>query len=211
LAVFGERQNLAHHDFDFKHKQESIMFLLPEETLVIFCDLHQSLIDRSKTISPDSLTQNNGILAELCLHFGLNSCILTVPVSIGPRGVIKSIQPIQNQKNTLYRSDANPFKEDTLTEYLESASAKNIVISGFSTEVGVMFTAVGALSQGFRVIIAVDAIGSRSSRTEGATINYLTSIGAQILPLATIAVSLESDLSTVRGEDVLSCINRIKC
>ena len=195
----------------FNTKNESNMLLLPEDTLVIFCDLHQSLINQSKTISPDSLARNNGILAELCLHFKLTSCILKVPVSSGPTGVIKSIQPLQTKTNTLYRLDANPFKEDTLTEYLAITSAKNVVISGFSTEIGVMFTALGALSQGFRVIIAVDAIGSRSSRTESAAINYLSSIGAQILPLATIAVSLGSDFSTIPGKKVLSCISRITC
>ncbi len=73
-----------------------------------------------------------------------------------------------------------------------------------------MFTALGALRRGYRVIIAIDAVGSRSTRTENAVINTLTSVGVQILPLATTAVSLESDFLTPIGKKVLSCIGRIK-
>lgn len=186
------------------------MFLLPEDTQVIFCDMHQSLINQSVTMSPSALAINNTVLAELCAHFHLTASFLTVPVSEKPTGIIDSLQFLQTSINTFHRFDSNPFEDTLFVDQLTRQPQKTIVISGFSTEIGVMFTALGALRRGYRVIIAIDAVGSRSTRTENAVINTLTSVGVQILPLATIAVSLESDFSTPIGKKVLSCIGRIK-
>lgn len=185
------------------------MTLQPQDTQVIFCDMHQTLLDQSVTISPVSLTINSAILAELCCHFHLPTTFLTVPVGAEPKGIIDSLQFLQTSSDTFHRLDADPFKDNVLTDHLARKAKNTIVVSGFSTEIGVMFTALGALQKGYRVIVAVDVVGSRSTRTENAMINYLSSVGVEILPLATIAVSLQSDFTTLIGKKVLSCISRI--
>lgn len=185
------------------------MQLSPQETLVIFCDLHQTLIEQSATISTKALASNVGILAELCDYFRLPSHLLTVPIDSQPAAVIDVLQPLLTTATTSFRVDADPFYNGQLAQTLAAATVKTIVISGFSTEVGVMLCALGALAQGYRVIVVVDAIGSRSTRTEMAALQFLSAQGVQILPLATLAVCFESDFSTPAGGKVLSCINRI--
>ncbi|WP_241572673.1 isochorismatase family protein [Rosenbergiella nectarea] len=140
------------------------MFLQSEKTQVIFCDVHRSLINQSVTISPDSLVSNNALLAELCLYFQLPTTFLTVPVSTGPTGIIDSLQFLQTPNNTFHRLDADPFKDGLLVEHLASTSANTVVISGFAIEVGVMFTALGALQKGYRVMLGGQKVLSCLSR-----------------------------------------------
>lgn len=147
--------------------------------------MHQPLINQSVTMSPSALAINNTVLAELCAHFHLTASFLTVPVSAEPIGIIDSLQFLQTSMNTFHRFDSNPFEDTSFVDQLTRQPEKTVVISGFSTEIGVMFTALGALRRDYRVIIAIDAVGSRSTRTESAVINSLTFVGVQILPLAT--------------------------
>ena len=186
-----------------------LMQLSPQETLVVFCDLHQALIEQSMTIDAETLANNVGILVELCQQFEIPSHLLTVPIDSKPAAVIDVLQPLLSTATISFRVDANPFYDGELAKRLSDASVKTIIISGYATEVGVMLSALGALSQGYRVIIVVDAIGSRSARTEAAALQFLAAQGAEIFSLATLAVCFESDFSTPAGGKVLSCINRI--
>lgn len=69
-----------------------------------------------------------------------------------------------------------------------------------------MLTALGALDNGYRVLIPVDCIGNRSARTEDAALARTAQAGAQITSLASVAAQLAPDFSKEPGTTILSVI-----
>ena len=63
---------------------------------------------------------------------------------------------------------ASPFIDPAAREHLAWLGRPTLIIAGFATEVVVLHAALEALREGYGVIVAVDAWGAMSDRTESA-------------------------------------------
>ena len=99
----------------------------------------------------------------------------------------------------------------SITSTLDNLSHNTLIVCGYSSEVGVLLTALSGLRQGYNVFIPVDCIGSRSLRTETAVLRQAEKAGAVITSLATLAAQLAPDFSKEPGRTMLSVISNIKC
>lgn len=183
---------------------------LRDDFQILFCDMHESLLAQSQTVSLSALRTNAEILLHISHHFGLPHHFLTVPVQGKPGKLIDELLPSQTESNSHYRLVADPFLTAGFETRLQVNGRRTLIICGFSAEVGVYFTAMGAVRAGFRVIIPVDGIGSRSLRTESVALRLLESAGVEIISLSTLAALIEPDFSTEDGQFVLKQLSSIK-
>ncbi|VDZ83640.1 isochorismatase family protein [Kluyvera intermedia] len=188
--------------FNMKHRREDFQ--------ILFCDIHEALLAQSQTVSLSALRTNIEILHHLGRHFGLPHHFLTVPVQGKPGKLIDELLRFQTESNTHYRYVADPFLTPDFESRLRVNVRRTLIICGFSAEVGVYFTAISAVHSGFRVIIPVDCIGSRSLRTESVALRQLESAGVEIISLSTLAALMEPDFSTEAGQFVLKQMSCIK-
>ncbi len=181
-----------------------------EDFQILFCDVHEALLTQSQTISVSALRVNIEILYHLGHHFKLPHYFLTVPVQGKPGQLIDELSRFQTENSTHYRYIADPFLTPDFESRLRVNSQKTLIICGFSTEVGVYFTAMSAIRSGFKVIIPIDCIGSRSLRTESVTLRQLEAAGVEIISLSTLATLMEPDFLTEAGQFVMNKMNGIK-
>jgi len=180
------------------------------EFQVLFCDLHDPLLSQSQTISAPALRTNIDILLQLCRRFSLPFHFMTVPIQGKQGQLTPELSPYQTDENTHYRFVADPFLTPDFLPRLQTIRRNTLIIAGFSAEVGVLFTALSARQYGFRVLIPVDCMGSRSRRTEAVAIRQLELAGVEIISLATLAVFLQPDFSTENGKFGMTQMARIK-
>ncbi|NIG36098.1 isochorismatase [Pantoea sp. ICBG 828] len=178
----------------------------PSDVLFIFADLHPDLIASSHTMTPSALAANAGGLAKVAHAIKAPSLFLTVPRNGKPGVLLPELQPYATAENTIYRENADPFRVKKIVDAIKKSGKSTIIVSGYTSEVAVMLTALGALDNGYRVLIPVDCIGNRSARTEDAALARTVQAGAQITSLASVAAQLAPDFSREPGTTILSVI-----
>lgn len=181
-----------------------------EDTIFIFADLHEGLIQTSKTLSPDSLAANAGGLAKAAAAVKAPAIFLTVPQN-GKEGIpIPQILPYADKKNTFFRVNADPFQVSEISSALDNLKRKTLIVCGYTAEVAVLLTALGGLCNGYKVFIPVDCTGSRSARTETVALHQAEQAGAVLTSLTTLAAQMGPDFSSEPGRTMLSVISNVR-
>lgn len=170
---------------------------------ILFVDLQPELIRSSRTVKPDALTANATVLAQVARLTHVPVTFSIVPVQGKPGRNIPALTPYASPDNTVQRVMAGTFMEPQLVNTLEAHKRNTLVIAGYSTEVAVLQTALGALEAGYTVYVATDAIGSQSKRTDDAALRQMEMAGAIPGSVLAIAAQLAPDFSQKPGSDVL--------
>ena len=96
-----------------------------------------------------------------------------VPENEDKPKLIPELQEFVTPANEFLRATASPFLEKATREHLASLARPTLILAGFATEVVVLHAAVQALQEGYGVIVAVDACGGSSERTESAAFEQI--------------------------------------
>lgn len=177
-----------------------------DDAVFIFADLHPDLIASSNTMSPESLSANAGGLAKISRAISAPALFLTVPRDGKPGELIAPLKPYANANNTIYRLNADPFQVPAIVDAIIKTNRKTLIVSGFTAEVAVLLTSLGALRNGYRVFIPVDCTGNRSERTEQAALKQAEQAGAVLTSLASVAAQIAPNFSKEPGTTILSVI-----
>lgn len=174
-----------------------------------FVDLQDALLKQSRTVSPDVLTNNAGVLAKIANILGAPITISIVPVH-GDRGVaISTLDAYTSEDNIFHRVAACTFMESGIVARLAQHARGTLVVAGYATEVAVLQTALGALAAGYRVFVVVDIIGSRSTRTESAALREMERAGVMLTSALALSAQLAPDFALSPGTDVLKTFEEL--
>lgn len=163
---------------------------------VLFVDLQPELTDGSRSIQPQALAANAAVLARVAHLVDVPVTFSIVPMAGKPGRHIPELAQYAGEKNTFPRVVAGTFMEPPLVSALAAQRRKVLIVSGYATEVAVLQTALGALKAGYTVYVPVDAIGSRSSRTESAALREMELAGAIPTSVLALAAQLAPDFFT---------------
>jgi nicotinamidase-related amidase len=100
---------------------------------------------------------------------------LPLTLSVVPEGerdpkLIGSLKQFAAGNNQFLRANASPFRDQATPAHIAWHARKMLIIAGFTTEVVVLHAAFDALGRGYGVVVAVDARGGMSDRTENAAL-----------------------------------------
>lgn len=188
------------------HAGEDRFALSTDDVIFIFADLHAGLVNTSQTLAPDALAANARGLAQAARAVKAPMIFLTVPQNGKPGLPLPEIAQYADVNNTFFRVIADPFLVTPIVDALAGLKRKTLIISGYTAEVAVLLTALGALRRGYNVFIPVDCIGSRALRTEAAALHQAEQAGAVLTSLSTLAAQLAPDFSREPGKTILSVI-----
>lgn len=183
--------------------------LQPKDVQIVFVDLQPELTKASFSVSPHALATNARVLAKIA---GINHVPITfstVSVAGQPGRLLPGLMPYANAKNTYPRVPAGTFMDPALVAGLAAHHRKVLVVSGYATEVAVLQTALGALDAGYRVYVVVDAIGSKSNRTERAALDEMAQAGATPISVLALAGRLAPDFTKPPGSSVLATFDEL--
>ena len=147
----------------------------------LFADLQKQIVFRNKTNDAKTLTKSATAQAQLAKAFGL-----PVTVSVVPQGGTESELLSELEKETkgapqFNRMSPNPFLHPETKSTLAANGRKTLVIAGCAMEAVVLHSVTGAIENGYRVLVAIDACGGISERSNvGAYDCYCIGTGFQV-------------------------------
>lgn len=188
----------------------SSLNLNAEDVQILFADLQPALVASSQTVKPQALATASGVLAQVARILDIPMTFSIVPEQGRPGTLIPELVGYANESNVFRRVVANPFMEPPIVSALASHQRKVMIVAGFSAEVAVLQSALGAMELGYAVQIPVDTMGSRSERTEAAVMRQLERAGAVPTSVLSLAALLAPDFSQPQGSEVLSALAQLR-
>jgi nicotinamidase-related amidase len=177
---------------------------------VMICDLQEQIVARSKTTTPDALSQSAQVLCQMAQLFKLPLTLSVVPENKTAPRLIASLHPFALEKNQFLRATASPFIDPVTREHLASLRRPTLIIAGFATEVVVLHAALDALREGYGVIVAVDACGGMSDRTESAALAQIRDSGGTVSSVVSIATALSPDFTKPQGQQMFQIVQTLR-
>jgi len=185
--------------------------LLSKETaLVLFCDLQKELVKHSGTATPKGIASSAGGLLQLARLFSMPVIISLVPEGKNPPDVIAELGHTDGYAPQLMRTTASLFGDQSTVQTIERSGRKVLIVAGFMMDAVVLATVLDARARGYEVVVAVDACGSTSERTERAVERQMESAGAVLTSVASIGVRLSPDFSRQDGQRMFAVVQGIK-
>jgi hypothetical protein len=183
--------------------------LSTESAQVLFCDLQKQIVARSKTTEPDALRQSAGVLLQLAKLFRLPTTLSVVPEQ---EKAPESIPELRNGgfAPEKLRASASPFRDEATIQRLAGTDRKVLILAGFATEVVVLQAALDGRKQGYEVLVAVDACGGMSERTEQAALRQMEGAGVLISSVVSIATKLAPDFTTDQGKHMFALLQQLR-
>jgi hypothetical protein len=184
--------------------------LTPDTCQVLICDLQEEIVARSKTTPPDALSQSAEVLCRIAKLFNLPLTLSVVPEGERAPRLIGSLKQFAAGNNQFLRASASPFRDQDTPAHLASQGRKTLVIAGFATEVVVLHAALDALGRGYGVIVAVDACGGMSERTENAALAQIRDSGGVVTSVVSVATALSPDFTTPQGKQLFEVVQTLR-
>jgi nicotinamidase-related amidase len=96
--------------------------------------------------------------------------------------------------------------EPVFMETLQATGKKQLILAGMETHVCVYQTALDLLAAGYEIVVAADAVSSRTSENRSLALQALREAGAHILPVETILFALLRDAADPRFKALLGLV-----
>ena len=184
--------------------------LSKETALVLFCDLQKELVKHSGTATPKGIVSSAGALFQLSRLFAMPVIISVVPEGKNPPQVIAELAQKDGYAPQLMRTTASLFGDEATTHAIERSGRKVLIVAGFMMEAVVLATVLDARAQGYEVVVAVDACGSTSERTERVVERHMESAGVLLTSVVSIGVRLSPDFATEAGQKMFAVVQNIE-
>lgn len=179
----------------------------PADTVMVFADLQPELVHKSRTNSGDAIEAGAEALARAARILGMPLLFSLVAVDGKPSNHLPALDDHTSQKNSFTRTNARPFGDEAFVSALEATGRRTIVIAGYSSEAVLQYLALDGIAQDYRVVVALEACGGRSSRTEAAALRRIERAGAVVTSVADILQSAEPDMASPRGQEVFAVVH----
>ena len=163
---------------------------------ILFLDLQDEIIQNSRTVNAGDLQRCAGALAKLAALHKLPVFLSAVP----PGGAfLDSVLAPLGHPQPMMRTQTTAFADARLVDGLRETGRRIVLLCGVASEIVVQRTALDALAAGYEVMVAVDACGGISTRTEEAAWRRIVAHGGVTSSVTTFAAELAGDFTTELG------------
>lgn len=184
--------------------------LTKDSAQVLICDLQEQIVARSKTTEPEALGRSAAVLCDLAVLCGLPITLSVVPEQDKAPRLLPALEKRAGSGQRLMRASASPFSDTATRKTLADNRSQTLIIAGFATEVVVLHAALDAIQEGYRVLVAIDACGGLSERTENAAIEQARAAGALVTSVVSIATALTPDFTTEKGKRMFEIVQQLR-
>jgi nicotinamidase-related amidase len=167
---------------------------------VLFLDLQEEIVKNARTLDGARILRHAGVLAKVCALHGVPAFASAVPP--GGEYAKDVIEPLGLTPRM--RMQTTAFADASIVADLKAGGRRVLVLAGVASEIVVQRTALDALAADYDVLVAVDACGGISDRTEQAAWQRIGAAGGQLTSVTTFAGELAGDFSTEMGGKTLA-------
>jgi len=181
----------------------------PADAVILFADLQPALVANSVTNPPKLVEAGAGALARAAAILEIPMIFSVVPEDGGPPTHLPALADHADPSKSFTRQCASPFMDDAFVAALEATGRRTLVLAGYSTEAVITLATLDAIERGYKVVIALDAGGARSARTEDAILRRLERAGATVTSVADVVMTAAPDFSTSPGRETFAAIHEL--
>jgi nicotinamidase-related amidase len=178
----------------------------PRQTVVLFADLQDGIIELSATNQPERLRRAVSALAQLACLFEIPAIVTTAPSDAGAPAVTPEIAAALGEVPLTIRTTTDAFTDAPTRAEIARSGRKTLLVAGVATEIIVQHSCLSGAASGYQVQLVVDACGGISPRTEEAAFRRLTQAGVVMTSVASLAGQLAGDLTRPRGSRALGIL-----
>ena len=189
IQAVSERAN-AQQRAPMVAKETGKPLLDPADTLLLLLDHQSGLFQTVKDISVAELRANTVMLAKLATLLKI-PVITTASEPNGPNGPLMP-EIHQNAPHAVFvprKGEVNAWENEDFVKAVRATGRKTLIMAGVWTSVCVMFPALDAKAEGFKVYAVIDASGDPSEMVSRTTLARF--IQAGVIPTSANAVLCE--------------------
>lgn len=177
------------------------------DAVLLFADLQPGIVKNSGTNPPKLIEAGAEALAKVADVLGIPKLVSVVPEDGGPATHLPALDRHADGTNSFLRQTASPFMDPRFVAALEATGRRTLVIAGYSTEAVVLFTSLDAVAAGYRVVVALDACGARSARTEEAVLRRIERAGAIVGSVIGVVMGCAPDFTSPEGSQAFAIVH----
>ena len=178
-----------------------------DDVVLLFADLQPRIIKNSSTNSPKLIEAGAEALAKVAEILGVPKLFSVVLEDGGPATHLPALAADASGANSFTRQAASPFMDPAFVAALEATGRRTLVIAGYSTEAVILFAGLDAITAGYRVIVALDACGARSARTEDAVLRRIERAGATVTSVIGVVMGCAPDFTSPEGKQAFAVVH----
>jgi nicotinamidase-related amidase len=189
IQVVSERAN-AQQRAPMAAKDTGTLLLDPADTLLLLLDHQSGLFQTVKDISVAELRANTIALAKLATLLKI-PVITTASEPNGPNGPLMP-EIHQFAPHAVFvprKGEVNAWENEDFVKAVRATGRKTLIMAGVWTSVCVMFPALDAKAEGFKVYAVIDASGDPSEMVSRTTLARFVQAG--VVPTTANAVICE--------------------
>ncbi|MGZ9251837.1 MAG: isochorismatase family protein [Candidatus Deferrimicrobiaceae bacterium] len=190
IQTVGDRADAQQQALGAAKADANKVLLDPADTVILLLDHQSGLFQTVKDISVAELRTNTVILAKVARLMKI-PLITTASEPNGPNGPLMP-EIHQNAPEAIYvprKGEISAWDNEKFVETVRKTGRKTLIIAGVWTSVCVVFPALQAKADGYKVYTVMDASGDPSEMASRTTLARLTQAG--IVPMSTNAVLCE--------------------
>jgi nicotinamidase-related amidase len=178
-----------------------------QDTVVLFADLQQGIVELTKTNPLGRLKASVTALAKLAKLFDMPVFVTGIMGEDGsPAQVITEINEALGALPTHHRTTCDSFLNEEIVSEIAATGRKTLLISGVATELAVQLPALTASDLGYRVYAVLDACGGMSERTEQAALLRMAKAGATTVSVMTLAGEIAGDFREAKAQQAIGIL-----
>lgn len=164
------------------------------DAVVAFIDHQSGLFTLTRSAIPELLRNNVLALADAARLFRL-PVVLTTSLEQGPNGpVLPELgQRLQGATYVPRKGEVDAFDNQEFVQALRQTGRRQLILSGFTTDVCVALAALSALKMGFQVFVVSDASASFNHESHGVALMRMGIAGAQLVTWFSVVGELMQD------------------
>ena len=169
-------------------------FIDPADTALVLLDHQSGILPTVTDLTPAELRNNVVALAKAARAFDLPA-VLTSSAPDGPNGPLlpELVATLPEAPNVARPGQINAWDDREFRTAIQATGRRTLIMAGTVSSVCLMFPAIDAVANGYRVYGVVDASGTWSKMASDAAIARLTQAGVIVTDTLSVLAELQRD------------------
>lgn len=184
------------------------MLLTPSDHALILIDYQSQMAFATKSIAPELLRNNAGLIAAAAAGFKVPTILTTVAERSFSGPMFDEVtEPFPGQK-LLDRTSMNTWEDAAVIGEVNRIGKDRLVFAGLWTSVCIVGPTLSALDQGFDVYVITDACGDISPEAHERAVERMVQAGVRPLTSLQYLLELQRDWARTETYDLTTGIAR---
>ena len=181
----------------------------PDNCALVLIDHQVGTLQFVHTMSPETSLQNAIMLAKAAKAYGM-PVVLTTSQEDHPQGptapALQEALP-EAYKNRVKRTGiVNAWADPNFSAAVRATGRKKLIMAAVTTDICLIFPAISAVQEGFKVLAVLDASGSSFDVQEELARRRMATEGVMLTTTNTAIAELVQDWSTPQGSQLIQLL-----